>query len=52
MFWQGVELLDRIKVDTRISLSSDSAIPERSLGYIAIFTRNCVVLEWGFWVAL
>ena len=52
VFWQGVELLARVKVDTRISLSSGSAFAERPLGYIALFTRNRMVLEGGVGLAV
>ena len=47
VFWQGVELLARVEVDTRISRSSGSAFAERPLGYIGLFTRNRMVLEGG-----
>ncbi len=52
VFWQGIELLARVKAEARAAQSSGAAAAERPPGYIAHFTRNRMVLEGGVGLAV
>ena len=50
VFWQGVELLARVKAQARAA--PDAAAAQQSPGYIATFTRNRMVLQGGVGLAV
>ena len=52
VFWQGVELLARVKAQARAAQGAGAAAAERPPGYIALFTRNRMVLEGGAGLAV
>jgi len=51
VFWQGIELLARVKAEARAAPSGPAGA-ERPPGYIALFTRNRMVLEGGVGLAV
>ncbi len=52
VFWQGVELLARVKAQARAATAAAQTSTEISGGPIALFTRNRMVLQGGVGLAV